>query len=213
MLSIQVDGSWVAAEPRLVVRMIIDGHIVDQLTPAKDPTQSGAQGPLSQFLQPPHFEEPGCQILQCLQSMYLTGRRRLEPTEILARVAELCKWDWTDQVIKGRLLWVAGWLEELTGSLRKAITYCDTYLRHPTHESHLRLLAYNNRGVLRIRLGQAEGVRDLARSRYFNGSRFRGVSTIYKTTSSLSPYACGSPNCARPGKWLARLSRYAGSGS
>ena len=163
MLSIQRKNEWVALEPVAVARMMLDGEL-DQATPARDPAQGDAEGPLERFLNHPHFEELGGQLLGHLHSMYLPGSAGIRPDTLRDRVARLCRWDLSDRIIRGRLCWVAGWLEELTGSFEKAVQFYDLFLQQPSAERRLRLLAYNNRGVLRIRLGRVEGVRDLARA-------------------------------------------------
>jgi len=163
MLKIQVDGSWVAMDPATVVRRMLDGR-VDRSTPAMDLTRTDAPAPLERLLQQSHFEELGARVLQGLQAMYVPGSSGVEPEDLRARVEALCKWDWTDPIVRGRLLWTAGWLEELTGSFERALRYYDDFLQQGTRQTRLRLLAYNNRGVLRIRLGRADGVRDLGRA-------------------------------------------------
>ncbi len=163
VLSIQLNDKWVALEPVAVARMMLDGEL-DQSTPARDLTQTDAEGPLARFLSHPHFEELGGQLLRHLHSMYLAGSAGIRPDTLRARVANLCKWDLSDRIIRGRLWWVAGWLEELTGSFERAIQFYDLVLQQPSAETSLRLLACSNRGVLRIRLGRVEGVRDLARA-------------------------------------------------
>lgn len=164
MLEVHIDGACMAAEPSPIVRMILDGR-VDRSTPARDLTQSKADGPLERFLQQTHFEELGGQLLQRLQSMYVAGSYGIRPSELRDRVQDLRKWDWPDPVLRGRLLWLAGWLEELTGSFEEAVRCYETFLQqHPSAEAHLRLLTYNNLGALRIRLRRAEGITDLARA-------------------------------------------------
>lgn len=163
MLHLPLNEHWTAAEPELVARLILDGRL-DRSTPARDLTREESEGPLERFVEQPHLEELSAQLLQRLQMMYQPGPNGLEPAALRARVHELCKWNWPDPVIRARLLWVAGWLAELTGSLEQAIQCYDAFLRQRSPEESLRLLAYNNRGVLHIRLGQPEGVADLARA-------------------------------------------------
>ena len=69
-----------------------------------------------------------------------------------------------DRTVAARPFWAAAWLNELTWRFDVAVNFYDACLQVRCPEPHLRLLAYNNRGVLRLRLGRIEGVQDLVRS-------------------------------------------------
>ena len=102
--------------------------------------------------------------MQRLPEMYTTGPDATDLAGLLERIGRLRGWNWSDHLIKGRLEWLHGWLSELAGSFERAVKSYDAYLRGLSQEPALRLLAYNNRGVLRIRLRQSEGVKDIARA-------------------------------------------------
>lgn len=161
MLSIEIDGQWVPADDKWLVERILDGR-AEELTPARDPTKSLTASPLIELLQPAQLEALTHRILQCLPGMYVTGPNSTNLGELLERVERLCGWNWGDPLTRSRLKWLEGWLAELAGSFERAVQCYDAYLRELSQEPMLRLLAYNNRGVLRVLLRQAEGVRDLA---------------------------------------------------
>lgn len=163
MLEVQVGGSWVTAGRDLLARVILDG-VVDRSTPARDPRVYDAEGPLERLVGQSECVELAGQLLGRLHSMYSSSSASNEMEGLRARVDDLCKWDWPDEVTRARLTWAAAWLAELTGNFERAIGLYSAFLEHRSPDAGLEMLAHNNRGVLRIRLGQVEGVRDLARS-------------------------------------------------
>ena len=163
MLEVHVNGSWVAANQDLLVQMILDGT-VDRSTRTMDSQFPDLVGPLERFLGQVDCEKLASRLLERLHSMYSASSADSEVEQLRVVVEDRCTWDWPDEVACGRLTWVAGWLAELTDHFDRAIGHYSAFLQHRSRESRLRVLAYNNRGVLQIRLGRLEGVRDLARS-------------------------------------------------
>jgi len=163
MLKVQVDNSLRAVEANTLARMIFDGE-VNRDTTASDETVSEQESVLERFLEQPHREAVCTELLDRLARMYVFGPNGTDPGKLRSRVVELCDWNWDDPVIHGRLYWTAAWLEELTGSLDRAIRFYSEFLQRGLVEPRLTFLAYNNRGALRIRLGRVEGVSDLARA-------------------------------------------------
>jgi hypothetical protein len=97
-------------------------------------------------------------------TMYRPGVRAEGIVVLRTRVESLCQWHWAVPNIRARFLWSAAWLNELSERFETAVSYYDAFLQSRCRESHLRLLAYNNRGALCIRLGRLDGVQDLAKS-------------------------------------------------
>ena len=161
MLSIEIDGEWIPADDKWLVELMLDGR-AEELTPARDPTKSLTASPLIELLQPAQLEALTNRILQCLPGLYVIGPDATNLGELLDRVERLRGWNWGDPLTRSRLEWLEGWLSELAGSFERAVQCYDAYLRELSQEPMLRLLARNNRGVLRVLLRQAEGIRDLA---------------------------------------------------
>lgn len=163
MLSIQIDGEWVQADDQSLAEWMLDGR-VEELTPTRDPTKSQATCPLIESLQPSQLEVFTHRVMERLPAMYVAGPDSISLTALRDRISRLRSWNWADHLTRGRLEWLDGWLSELAGSVDWAVKSYDAYLRGLAQEPILRLLAHNNRGVLRILLRQAEGVRDLAQA-------------------------------------------------
>jgi hypothetical protein len=186
MLSIQVNGDskWVQVEPASLISLILQGDVTE-LTLAHDPTQSEIVKPIIDFLKPRHMEELTRHVLELLPQMYGIGPAAVDPGALGKRVADLCNWNWADPLIKGRLEWTSAWLCELQGSYAKAVVLYGAYLREPVQELSLRLLAYNNRGVLRVRMGQSQGIRDIAQA-----AMFASTSGEMSAQTASLPAAC-----------------------
>jgi hypothetical protein len=163
MLRVRIDSREVEVTPVTLAQMVLDGAVGrHHLTKASDGT---AERPLEYALDSPHCEALTTELLRRLQSLYAAELASSDDIDTMrARVEALSQWHWREPDSRARLLWVAAWLNELAGRSDAAIGYYDTFLRVRCHESHLRRLAYNNRGVLRVRLGRCEGVQDLARA-------------------------------------------------
>lgn len=161
MLKLQCEGSWIAVDPARLAEMMLEGQ-VQRNTPARDATKSESTKDLEDFLRDVHHEALSAELLQRLQRMYLSGSRGVDPLKLREQVVKLCDWKWTDRRIRGRLFWSAAWLYELTEDFEKAVSFYRSFLHCDSPEQNLRLLARNNRGVLRIRLGRPGGIRDLA---------------------------------------------------
>ena len=160
MIELHIDGHWESADDELLATHILDGK-ADADTKSRDLSRNEEEHGLGRFLGEPEFEELSRQLLRRLQAMYDAGPDGVDPNELRERAVALSTWEWPNPVLLGRMLWTAAWLEELTGSLVRAENYYSRFLSQDSPEKRLRLLALNNVGVLRIRLGRAEGVRDL----------------------------------------------------
>ncbi|GEM_PF-496286 len=160
MLCVRIDGREVETAPVALARMVLDGT-VDRRNPAR--TSSGAsEQPLEQSLGVAYCEALTGELLQRIQSLYTPESSVVDVHELRIRVEDLCRWRWASPHIAARFFWTAAWLNELTDRFESAMGYYDAFLQTASREGHLRLLAYNNRGVLRIRLGRLEGIQDLA---------------------------------------------------
>ncbi len=126
-------------------------------------------------------------LLLRLPGMYVIGADSTDLTTLLERVEALRGWNWSDALIRSRLEWLAAWLEELAQSYEAAIASYSAYLRETSQEPHLALLARSNRGVLRVRLGQAEGIRDIAAAAIPGEDAAEGIAGFMKL-----PAACYS---------------------
>ncbi len=162
MLRVRIDSHEAEVSPISLAQMVLDGQ-VDRHDPTKS-SDGAAERPLEYALEPAHLEALTGELVRRLRSMY-ASRESLDDVDGLRdRVEALCQWHWSAPGPRARFLWVAAWLNELTGRFDAAVTCYDAFLQVRCHEPLLRLLAYNNRGVLRLRLGRLEGVQDLARS-------------------------------------------------
>src|SRR5690606_12639726 len=165
MLEIQVAEEWKAYEPEALARAVLDGDLV-RSTQARNRSQRRGEGPLDELLDPTHFEAISRELLDRLHTLYLQGTHALETTPLRQRLENLLDWGWDDPVIRGRVWSAAAWSEVLTGSWQSAVHLYGLFLDQPEPEPLLRLLAYNNRGVLRCRFGRPGGVLDLGRAAF-----------------------------------------------
>jgi hypothetical protein len=162
MLRIRIDGQDVETTPTLLAKLVFDGK-VDQHSATKLPGGTAEQ-PLEQSLGSPHGEALTAELHRRLQMMCAMDSTAVDVEELCARVEGLCQWWWGNVPVAARFFWAAAWLNELADRTKNAVEFYDAFLLMPSSESHLRLLALNNRGVLRIHLGRLDGVQDLARA-------------------------------------------------
>ena len=123
-----------------------------------------AEQPLEQFLELPHCEALTGELHRRLCRMCSLDSSAVDLQELCVQVERLCQWRWPNLPLAARFFWTAAWLNELADRAKSAIDFYDAFLLLPAPEHHLRLLALNNRGVLRIRLGWRDGIQDLARA-------------------------------------------------
>ncbi len=162
MLRVRINSHEAEVSPVSLAQLVLDGK-VDRYDLTK--TSAGAaERPLEYALEPAHLEALTEELVRRLRSMYASGESIDDIDGLRQRVESLCQWHWSAPAPRARLLWVAAWLNELTGRFEAAVDCYDAFLQVRCREPHLRLLAYNNRGVLRLRLGRLEGVQDLARA-------------------------------------------------
>jgi hypothetical protein len=162
MLRIRIDGQDVETTPALLAKLVLDGK-ADRYSVAKLPGGTTEQ-PLEQALGAPHAEALTVELHRRLQMMGSMDSPAVDVQELCDRVEGLCQWRWGNMPAAARFFWAAGWLNELVDRVKNAVEFYDAFLLMPSGESHLRLLALNNRGVLRLQLGRPEGVQDLARA-------------------------------------------------
>ncbi len=162
MLSVRIDGREVETTPASLARLVFDGR-ADRHSPAKTPGAT-AERSLEQALESPHCEALSDELLHRLRSMYAADSPEIDIQGLCEQVERLSRWRWANPHVASRFLWAAAWLNDVMDRLEQAAEFYDSFLQTSSRESHLRLLAYNNRGVLRIRLGRLEGVLDLARA-------------------------------------------------
>ncbi len=162
MLRIRIDGQDVETTPTSLAKLVLDGK-VDQRSATKLPGGTAEQ-PLEQSLGSPHCEALTAELHRRLQMMCSMDAAAIDVQELCARVEGLCQWRWGNAPVAARFFWAAAWLNELVDRPKNAVEFYDAFLLMPSAESHLRLLAWNNRGVLRIQLGRRDGVQDLARA-------------------------------------------------
>lgn len=162
MLRVRIDSREVEVTPVSLARLVLDGK-AGRHDLTKTPG-GAAERPLEYAVEPPHCEALTTELLRRLRSMYAPESGAQDIEDLRTCVESLCQWRWHEAGTRARILWAAAWLNELTGRLDAAVAYYDVFLRARCRESHLRVLAYNNRGALRIRLGRREGVADLMRS-------------------------------------------------
>ena len=162
MLRVRIDSHDAEVTPIALAQMVLDGRIGrHDLAKSAD---GATERPLEDSLEPSHFEALSGELLVRLRSMYVSDGRTDDLGDLRQHVEALCQWHWGVPDVQARFLWVAAWLNELTDRLDAAVHFYDAFLQVRCHERHLRLLAYNNRGALRLRLGRLEGVADLVRS-------------------------------------------------
>lgn len=162
MLRVRIDNHEVKVMPISLAQMVFDGRL-NRHDRAK-PSDGATEQPLEYALAAPYLEALTAELLVRLQSMYRHSATAEEIDLLRTRVEALSRWHWDQPNIKARFQWSAAWLNELTERFEAAIDYYDAFLQTRCREVHLRLLAYNNRGVLCIRLGRLDGVYDLARA-------------------------------------------------
>jgi hypothetical protein len=162
MLCVRINGRDVETTPVSLARMVFDGQ-VERSSPSR---ASGAESEqsLEQSLGSSHCEALTCELLLRLRSMYSLDVAAVDTQDLRRRVEDLCQWRWANPQVTARFFWAAGWLNDLADRSENAVRFYDAFLQMSTCDSLLRLLAYNNRGVLRIRFGRLEGVQDLARA-------------------------------------------------
>ena len=131
---------------------------------AQGPAPTGPEPwqPLEQSLGTLHCEALTTELHRRLRRMGSLDASAVDVQELCTRVEGLCQWRWPNPLIAARFFWTAGWLNELVDRSKSALDFYDAFLLMPSRENHLRLLALNNRGVLRIRMGRLDGVQDLA---------------------------------------------------
>ncbi len=168
MLCVRIDGREVETTPVALAQMVLDGR-VDQRNPSRTSTGAAEQS-LEHALNSSYCEALTDELLHRLRAMYVPECSTADLQHLRTRVEALCQWRWTSPHVAARFLWAAGWLNELQDRLESAAGFYDAFLQTPSREGCLRLLAYNNRGVLRIRLGRLEGVQDLARAAVSSGA-------------------------------------------
>jgi hypothetical protein len=162
MLRIRIDGQDVETTPTSLAKLVFDGT-VDQRSATRLPGGTAEQ-PLELSLGSPHWEALTVELHRRLQMMCSMDAGAVDVQELCARVEDLCRWRWGNSPVAARFFWAAAWLNELVDRTKNAVELYDAFLLMPCSESHLRLLALNNRGVLRIQLGRLDGVQDLARA-------------------------------------------------
>jgi len=170
MLRIRIDGQDIETTPSLLAKLVFEGK-VDQRSATRLPGGTAEQ-PLEQALGSPHCEALTAELHRRLQMMCSPDAQRrcggdaaaIDVQELRARVEGLCRWRWGNVPAAARLFWAAAWLNELVDRAKDAVEFYDAFLLMPCGESHLRLLAWNNRGVLRLQLGRLDGIQDLARA-------------------------------------------------
>lgn len=165
MLEVQIGDEWKALGARDVARAVLDGGL-ERSSPARNRLQHRGEGPLDQLLDPLHRDAISQELLSRLHLLYLRGPSAFESAPLRERLKALGDFGWDDPVLSGRVLWLSAWIEELRGSWQKAIHLYSTFLDQAEPEPVLRLLAYNNRGVLRCRFGRPGGVLDLGRAAF-----------------------------------------------
>lgn len=162
MLRVRIDSREVEVTPAALAQMMLDGQVGrHHLAKGGD---GAAERPLEFALDPSHYEALAGELLRRLRSMYSAELTACDIENVRDRVEALCQWHCSEPDVRARLLWVAAWLNELTGRAEAALGHYDAFLRGRCREAHLRLLAFNNRGVLRLQQGRSEGVLDLARA-------------------------------------------------
>ncbi len=162
MLSVRIDGREVETTPASLARLVFDGK-VDRHSPSKAPGTTTERS-LEQSLESSHCEALSDELLCRLRSMYASGSPAVDIHVLCEQVERLCQWRWPIPHVGARFFWAAAWLNDVMGCLETAAEFYDAFLQTSCREGHLRLSAYNNRGVLRIRLGRLEGVPDLLRA-------------------------------------------------
>lgn len=162
MLSVRIEGHEVETTPAALARLVFEGQ-VDRHSLAKPPA-GVAEQPLEQLLEAPHCEAVTGELHRRLRRMCSRDSSAVDLQELCTQVERLCQWRWPHPPSAARLFWTAAWLQELADRAKSAIELYDAFLLLPAPEPHLRLLALNNRGVLRLRQGQLDGVGDLAQA-------------------------------------------------
>lgn len=162
MLSVRIDGREVETTPISLARLVLDGRL-DRHSPAKTPGVT-AERSLEQALESPHSEALSDELLHRLRAMYASESPEIDIQGLCEQVERLCQWRWGSPHVAARFLWAAAWLNDMVGRVENAVEFYDAFLQTSSREGHLRLLAYNNRGILRIQLGRLEGVVDLAKA-------------------------------------------------
>ncbi|HPC94028.1 MAG TPA: hypothetical protein PLU87_03735 [Sedimentisphaerales bacterium] len=176
MLSVHIDKHDVKVMPTSLAQMVFDGRL-DRHDPARS-SDGATEQPLERAIGPFYLEALTAELLVRLRSMYRRGACAEGLDALRSRVEALCQWHWGLANIRARFLWSAAWLNELSERFETAVSYYDAFLQTRCRESHLRLLAHNNRGALCIRLGRLDGVQDLAKSAIRSDASPGGPATV-----------------------------------
>jgi hypothetical protein len=167
MLCVRIDGRDMETTPASLARLVFDGR-ADRHSPSRIPGGIAEQS-LEYSLGAIDCEALTDELHRRLLMMYAAEASAVDVPQLCEQVEHLCRWHWAYPHIAARFFWTAAWLNELLGHLESAVDFYDAFHQAPCRESHLRLLAYNNRGVLRIRLGRLDGIQDLAQAAIAEG--------------------------------------------
>lgn len=191
MLSVRIDGREVELTPASLARLVFDGR-VDRYSPSKTPGTT-AERPLEQSLESPHCEALSDELLCRLRSMYASQSPAVDIHALCEQVERLCQWRWASPHVAARFAWAAAWLNDVMDRIETAAEFYNTFLQTSCRESHLRLLAYNNRGVLRIRMGRLEGILDLLRAAVPDGASRADGDGAEANPAAIDPQSVGLP--------------------
>jgi len=176
MLRVRIDNHDVKVMPISLAQMVFDGRL-GQHDPARS-ADGATEQPLERAIGPSYLEALTAELLTRLRSMYRRGACAEGIDALRTRVESLCQWHWAVPNTRARFLWSAAWLNELSERSETAVSYYDAFLQTRCRESHLRLLAHNNRGALCIRLGRLDGIQDLAKSAIPSDASPAGAATV-----------------------------------
>ncbi len=162
MLCVRIEGHETELTPAGLARLVFEGK-VDRSSVARAPGGTASQ-PLEQLLGPDHGEALTGELHQRIRLIGSLDSSAVDVEELCRQVESLCQWRLPHSPVAARFFWAAAWLNELMDRPKSAIEFYDAFLLMPAGESHLRLLALNNRGVLQIQAGGLDGTEDLARA-------------------------------------------------
>ena len=164
MLRIKSNGSWQDVGGASLAELIVEGKVGGS-TLTIDSAVNAPPQPLESVLRAPDLELVGWEVLNRVKRLYDLGPEGADAGWLRERVNVLKAWSWDERqshVLRERLLWLSAFLADLTGDIDAAVRLYGLYLSEERDDWHLRVLAANNRGVLLIRDGLAEGIGDLA---------------------------------------------------